>query len=87
LARRLGANDEQIATLTSGEQGDFPSAWAAAFRFAEEMTRGGGRVSQATYDALAREWTADQIVEITSVIALFNYFNRIANALEIPPTK
>ena len=51
------------------------------------MTRGGGRVSQATYDALQREWTEDQIVEITSVIALFNYFNRIANALDIPPTK
>jgi alkylhydroperoxidase family enzyme len=87
LARRLGANDEQIATLARGEQDDFPSAWNAAFRLAEEMTRGGGRVSQPTYDALQREWTAGQIVEITAVIALFNYFNRIANALEIPPTK
>jgi alkylhydroperoxidase family enzyme len=87
LARRLGANDEQIATLARGEQGDFLGAWTAAFRFAEEVTRGGGRVAQATYDALEREWTADQIVEITSVVALFNYFNRIANALEIPPTK
>jgi alkylhydroperoxidase family enzyme len=87
LARRLGANDEQIAMLSRGEQGDFSSAWMAAFRFADEMTRGGGRVSAATYDALEREWTPAQIVEIAAVIALFNYFNRLANALEIPPTK
>ena len=59
----------------------------AAFRFADEMTRGGGRVSQPTYHALEQAWTPAQIVEIASVIALFNYFNRIANALEIPPTK
>ena len=28
-----------------------------------------------------------QVVEITAVIGLFNYFNRFANALDIPPTR
>ena len=46
------------------------------------------------YDALAPEWRAamayaDAItpVEITSVITLFNYFNRFAVALRIPVTR
>ena len=87
MARRLGATDTQIVALARSEPADFSEAWQAAFRVAEEMTRSGGRVAQASYDALAAHWSAGQIVEITSVIGLFNYFNRIANALDIPPTK
>jgi alkylhydroperoxidase family enzyme len=87
LARRLGATETQIAALAKGEAADFSEAWQAAFRVAEEMTRGGGRVAQATYGALEAHWSPGQIVEIASVIGLFNYFNRIANALDIPPTK
>ena len=76
-----------MAALAQRALDGFDPAWQAAFRVAEEMTAAGGRVADATYAALAEQWSPEQIVEIMSVIALFNYFNRIANALDIPPTK
>jgi alkylhydroperoxidase family enzyme len=51
------------------------------------MTTDGGRLGAETYTALAADWSPAQIVEIVAVIGLFNYFNRFANALQIPPTK
>lgn len=46
-----------------------------------------GLVPPSSYAALEQHWSAAQIVEITSVICIFNFFNRFANALDIPPTK
>ena len=51
------------------------------------MTPTPGIVSDAVYGELATHWSPAQIVEITSVIALFNFFNRFAHALAIPVTK
>ena len=51
------------------------------------MTPTPGRVSPEIFATLERQWSPAQIVEITSVICLFNFFNRFANALEIPPTR
>lgn len=51
------------------------------------MTPTPGVVPPETYAALEQYWSPAQIVEITSVIAIFNFFNRFANALDIPPTK
>ena len=87
MARRLGATEGQVTALAQGSLSEFSAAWQVAFRVAEEMTTAGGRVAGATYEALKDHWSPAQIVEITCVIGLFNYFNRIANALDIPPTK
>jgi alkylhydroperoxidase family enzyme len=87
LARRLGATDAQIRSLGEGDVSSFEPAWRAPLRVAAEMTSGGGRLANETYQALSADWTAAQIVEIVAVIGLFNYFNRFANALQIPPTK
>ncbi len=51
------------------------------------MTPTRGHVTDAHFAELAAHWTAAQIVEITAVIALFNYFNRFADALAIPVTR
>ena len=61
--------------------------WVAAFRVAESMTQVGCRVAAEDYAALESHWNPGQIVEIVAVIGLFNYFNRFAIALDIPPTK
>jgi alkylhydroperoxidase family enzyme len=87
LARRLGATDDQIRSLAAGDVASFDPAWRAPLRAAAEMTTGGGRLADETYEAIAADWNAAQIVEIVAVIGLFNYFNRFANALQIPPTK
>ena len=51
------------------------------------MTPSRGRPREAAWRALAGHWSESQIVELVSVAALFNYFNRFAEALEIPPTR
>ena len=87
MARRLGATGEQIAALARGDVSDFPPAWAAALAYAAHMTPTGATVGGDAYAALASHWEPPQIVEITAVAALFNYFNRFAIALEVPVTK
>jgi alkylhydroperoxidase family enzyme len=87
LARRLGASQEQVDAVATGELGAFEPAWRAAIAYAEQMTPTRPTVDPASYTALAAHWTPPQIVEITAVAALFNYFNRFALALEIPVTR
>jgi alkylhydroperoxidase family enzyme len=87
LARRLGASDEQIAALATGDVSAFDAAWQAALTYAARMTPTGATVSGDAYAALASHWQPPQIVEITAVAALFNYFNRFAIALEVPVTR
>jgi uncharacterized peroxidase-related enzyme len=86
LAKRKGATGEQLSALANGDLSAFPHGWQAPLAAADEMTTDRGQISPATYDRLGADWTPAQIVEIVSVIGLFNYFNRIANALDIPPT-
>jgi alkylhydroperoxidase family enzyme len=87
LARRLGASDDQIAALATGDVSSFDPAWATALEYAAHMTPTGGTVSGDAYGALASHWEPAQIIEITAVAALFNYFNRFAIALEVPVTR
>jgi alkylhydroperoxidase family enzyme len=87
LARRLGASDDQIAAVRRGDLAGFDPPWAAAIAYGAHMTPTGAVVGGDAYSALARHWNPSQIVEITAVAALFNYFNRFAIALEVPVTR
>lgn len=87
MARRLGGTEEQLAALARGEHGALAAGWSAALRFAEAITPGRGRAGDPLFDEMALHWTGPQIVEITAVIAAFNYFNRFAEALRVPVTR
>lgn len=87
MARRLGATDGQLEALSGTDLSPFEPAWRAAIVFAGEMTPTAAEVSDRTYAELAAHWSAPQLVEITAVVALFNYFNRFATALAIPVTR
>jgi alkylhydroperoxidase family enzyme len=87
LARRLGADDGLIEAMGRGELDGLAPGDRAAIAFAEQVTPTGSIVSDRVYEELACHWSAPQIVEITSVIALFNYFNRFAEALHVPVTR
>lgn len=67
--------------------GGFELAWRAAFEHADGMTPTRGHVRPEIYERLAALWNPAQIIEITAVIALFNYFNRFALALDVPVTR
>lgn len=83
----MGATEQTIAALERGDLAALSGADAAAIRFAEMMTPTGSIVDDVVYDGLARHWAPEQVVEITAVIALFNYFNRFAEALHVPVTR
>lgn len=85
-AVRHGATEAEIDALTEFEEGPFPEAEKAALAWAAALTRGDGRVGDELFDRLRPHWDDGQIVEITEMAALFNYFNRFANALRIDPT-
>lgn len=82
----MGATDAQLAALDGGDRSSFTAAERAALAFAEAMTPTGGRAADALYEELAAHWQPAQIVEITAVVGLFNYFNRFAEALHVPVT-
>jgi alkylhydroperoxidase family enzyme len=86
LARRLKVSEEQLDAIARDDLALFEPAWRAALEFANDVTRQGGVVADDRFAALARHFTTEQIVELTAVIALFNYFNRFANGLNIPVT-
>ena len=87
MARRLGTTETQLDALRSGDLSPFAPGWRAALRFAEQATPTRGAVDASLFAELATHWTEPQIVEITAVVALFNYFNRFALALDIPVTR
>ncbi|QBD80426.1 hypothetical protein EPA93_32420 [Ktedonosporobacter rubrisoli] len=59
-----------------------------ALRFAEIMTTGAREVDEVLWDDLQAQFDDGELVEIATVIGLFNFFNRFADALQIdPPTQ
>ena len=78
---------EQIAAMASGDLTSFDPPWAVAIEVADIMTTDRGHIPPETYAKLEGHWNAHQIIEIVAVIGLFNYFNRFAIGLDIPPTK
>jgi len=61
--------------------------WTLAMRYAELVTQSGHSVSDFDYDELAAQWNDGELVEITMVIGLFNYFNRFNDALRVEITR
>ena len=87
MARRQGATDQQLDAVARAEYDVFEQPWRAALRYADVMTRTPGIVSDDVYAELAAHWSPVQIVEITAVICMYNFFNRFAHALNIPVTR
>jgi alkylhydroperoxidase family enzyme len=69
------------------EEGPFDDRDKAALAYARQMTVDSRHVDEAMMNRLRLHYDEGEIVEITAMAGLFNYFNRVANALEIQPTK
>ena len=87
MARRQGATDAQLDAVARGAYEGFEEAWRAAFRYADAMTPTPGIVGDVVFAELSSHWSPVQIVEITAVICMYNFFNRFAHALDIPITR
>ena len=62
-------------------------AWHAALEYADVVHRSGHDVSDDLYRRLAAAWDPGQIVEITLVIGMAEYFNRFNDSLRVEPTR
>ena len=87
MARRQGATNDQLEAVARADYAPFDDAWRSAFRYADVMTPTPGIVHAAAFDELAAHWSPPQIVEITAVICMYNFFNRFAHALDVPITR
>jgi alkylhydroperoxidase family enzyme len=90
LARQLGVSEALLDALYRIDEYRhlFTKRELVALRFAEIMTTGARDVDEALWDELQLHFDDGEIVEIATVIGLFNFFNRFADALQIlpPPT-
>lgn len=82
----LAAMDVDRATLDALEAGPeseaLPPRMRAMLRFAEKLTHEPERMGQADIDALtAAGWSEQAVEDAINVIALFNYVNRLVDAL------
>jgi uncharacterized peroxidase-related enzyme len=91
LARRHGASEALLSALQDAGAREACDAlepgWRAALTYADAIHQHGQDTPQEIYAPLAQAWDPGQIVEITMVIGLTEYFNRFNNALRIEPTK
>ena len=87
MARRYGATDEELDTLTDLSRSPLSDAEKVAIRFAETMTTAHATIGDANVEELRGSYRDDQVVELLTVIGLFNYLNRFAEALALTPTQ
>lgn len=85
LAKQLGVTEELLDALyhIDEHQHLFSERELAALRFAEIMTTSAQDITETFWDELQSHFDDGELVELASVIGLFNFFNRFADALEI----
>jgi len=74
-------------SLVDFENGPFSDAEKAALAYAEQLTLDAHGVSDALFARLREHYDEGEIVEISAMAGLFNYFNRVNDALQMEPTK
>jgi alkylhydroperoxidase family enzyme len=87
LARQLGVAEELLDALyhIDTHRHLFTERELAALRFAEIMTTSAQDIDETLWDELQAQFDDGELVELSSVIGLFNFFNRFADAFEIRP--
>ncbi len=85
LARQLGVSEELLDALYHIDQyrNLFTERELVALHYAEIVTTSAQDVDENLWDELQTCFDDGEIVEITTVIGLFNFFNRFADALRI----
>jgi alkylhydroperoxidase family enzyme len=78
--------DEQLHALPFYQSSQvFDAKEQATLAYADSVTRGTAAVREETLQELWKYFNEDQIVELTLVICLINFTNRINEALQITP--
>jgi alkylhydroperoxidase family enzyme len=86
LGRKIGLSEEQIAAAQGNAYMDSPALddkQKAAIRWAEAVTNMTARGDEAAFQAMKRHFSEKQIVELTVFCGMWNYSNRLCEALHI----
>lgn len=86
--RVQGASDETVAAIVSGklDKADLSAAERALLDYAELITNSAASSTAEDIQKLRGVgWTEEQISEAVYVIAIFAFFNRVADAFGVPP--
>jgi len=73
--------------LLDFENGPFSDAEKAALAYAKQLTFDAHGVDDALFARLRAHYDEGEVVEISAMAGLFNYFNRVNDALQMEPTK
>jgi alkylhydroperoxidase family enzyme len=76
-----------LQELLDFENGPFTDAEKAALAYAKQLTRDALLLDDALFERLRRHYDEGEIVEISAMAGLFNYFNRVNDALRMVPTR
>src|SRR5215831_3052891 len=86
LGRKIGLTTEQIAAAQGSDYMASPALDArqkAAIRWAEAVTNMTARDDEAAFQAMREHFSEQQIVELTVFCGMWNYSNRLCEALHI----
>ena len=91
MARQKGASEELVEAIQD-RGGRAPidrleGGWQVALEYADVVHGSGHDVADELYGRLRGSWDEGQIVEITLVIGMTEYFNRFNDSLRVEPTK
>ncbi|HSP13427.1 MAG TPA: hypothetical protein VLV78_01595 [Thermoanaerobaculia bacterium] len=76
-----------MQSLLDFENEMFTDAERAALAYAKQLTLDSHAVDEKLFARLRHHYDEGEIVEISAMAGLFNYFNRVNNALLVEPTK
>jgi alkylhydroperoxidase family enzyme len=76
-----------MQALLDFENGPFDEKEKAALAYAQQLTIDAHGVDDALFERLRQHYDEGEIVEISAMAGLFNYFNRVNDALQMEPTK
>jgi len=79
--------EAELEALAQGNFTAFGPRERAALEFTDKLTLDSTNVGDDLFAELRRHFDEGQIVEISTVAGVFNYFNRVNNALQMEPTK
>jgi alkylhydroperoxidase family enzyme len=86
LGRKMGLSDAQIAAARGDDYMASPlfdERQKAALRWAEVVTKMTARDDEAAFAAMKRHFSEQQIVELTVFCGMWNYSNRLCEALHV----
>jgi alkylhydroperoxidase family enzyme len=76
-----------LLALLDFENGPFEEKEKAALSYAKQLTIDAHEIDDTMFERLRHHYDEGEIVEISAMAGMFNYFNRVNDALRMEPTR